>query len=216
MSYDITAVAALAREVGMTLTDFAAAHAELEADGLARLGLGKRQQEIADLPALNTDNGMRVSEIARDIDYDTANTHAALQALKKHGVVEELRSAVGEPSRWRLTPAHRGESNPYPRMAGLLKPGEWTTYDDISLAVHGTRSAAPAVERAAATLPHFPAPHRVLKPGGRIPAAWRRQASATAGCVRRLIDEGVRFDQNGRASRVHYVSWDGLAERQAA
>lgn len=217
------AFADLARDVGKALTAFADAirpqnpEMEPEAGDLRGLGLGKRQQEIAELSGLNSDKGMRANRIASDIGYDVANTHTALKALRERGVLEEVRSpTAGEPALWRLAPAYRGASDPYLRMAGFIRSGEWTTYGDISIAVRGDMSSARAVGRAAATQRHFPAPHRVLSSRGRVPAAWKSHESTTPDpeeCARRLESEGVAFDEKGRASRSHYVSWDTLLER---
>jgi alkylated DNA nucleotide flippase Atl1 len=219
-----TAVADLARQFGLALVDFAdavrpeepAAAEPATTPNLTALGLGKRQQEIAELTGLNSDRGMRASEIAAEISYDAANTHTALKALKDRGVVEELRPAEGEGPRWRLAPAFRGASDPYVRMAAFVRAGEWTTYGDISIAVRGDTSGARAVGRAAAMLPHFPTPHRVLWSGGRVPPTWKSHASPDPDpeeCIRRLQEEHVTFDEKGQASRKHYVSWDTLVAR---
>jgi alkylated DNA nucleotide flippase Atl1 len=222
MPDEMTAIADLARDLGAALTTFAeairpqVAPGEPAARSLTGLNLGRRQQEIVELPRLDTDKGLRANEIASEIGYDAANTHTALKTLKDRGVVEELRPTGGEPARWRLAAAHRGVSDPYCRMAGFVRPGEWTTYGDISIAVRGDMSSARAVGRAAATLPHFPAPHRVLWSGGRVPPAWKSHESASPDpeeCVRRLRAEGVAFDKQGHAVRAYYVSWDVLVER---
>jgi alkylated DNA nucleotide flippase Atl1 len=98
----------------------------------------------------------------------------------------------------------------------MVRKGEWTTYGDVSLAVRGDTRAARAVGRAAAKLPHFPNPHRILWNGGRVPPTWRSAASAFPDpeeCRRRLAEDGVTFDAGGHASREHYVSWTELVER---
>jgi alkylated DNA nucleotide flippase Atl1 len=217
------AIADLARSFGVALTTFAETvcperppAAEPATPDLTTLGLGRRQREIAELPSLNSNRGMRASEVAAEIEYDAANTHTALKALRDRGVVEEIRLERGEGPRWRLTPAFRGASDPYVRMVGFVWAGEWTTYGDISIAVRGDTRGARAVGRAAATLPHFPTPHRVLWNGGRVPPTWKSHASTDPNpeeCVRRLKDEQVTFDEKGHASRAHYVSWDVLVER---
>src|SRR3954452_23774936 len=136
------------------------------------LGLGSRQREIVALPELATDHGMTTAEVAKATGQtDAANTHTALQALAKRGVLEHL--ADERPARWRLVPALRGVSDPYLAMAGHVRAGEWTTYGDISIAVRGDTKAARAVGRAAATIAHFPHPHRVLWSGGGHPATPR-------------------------------------------
>jgi alkylated DNA nucleotide flippase Atl1 len=220
---DYSAAAAdLVRGIGLALTTFAdaisptAPSAAPTASDITSLGLGKRQQQIAELPGLTTDDGLRASEISAEIKYDPANTHTALKALKERGVLEELRTDPSEPPKWRLAPSFRGMSDPYLRMAGFVRRGEWTTYGDISIAVRGDTSAARAVGRLAATLPHFPSPHRVLWSGGRVPPTWKSGASATPDpdeCIRRLRDDDVEFDDKGHASRRNYVSWDVLVQR---
>ena len=176
------------------------------ADDLASARLGRRQQEIASLAGLDTKEGMSTREVAREIDYDGPNTHTALYALAAHRIVEGFRH--GEHTRWRLTPKYRS-ANPYLAIAQLVAAGEWTTFDDISLVVHGNLRHGRAVVRAAVELPDFPA-HRVLPPGGRVPPAWRSYATKTPDpgeCVRLLCGEGVPVDLDGRASRAHRVGW---------
>ena len=185
------------------------------ADDLASARLGRRQQEIASLAGLDTEAGMSTSDVAREIDYDAPNTHTALYALAARGIAEGFRH--GEHTRWRLTPRYRS-ANPYLAIAQLVAAGEWTTFDDISLVVHGDLRHGREVVRASVDLPDFPA-HRVLPPGGQVPRAWRSHATKTpdpAECVRLLASEGVPVDLDGRASRAHYISWDLLVERGAA
>ena len=141
------AIADLAHQLGTALVAFAEgfrpdeiASSDSSASGLDEFGLGRRQREIAELPGLNTNHGMRAAEVATAIDYDPANTHTALKALGARGVLEEFRpkddgpEGPDGPPRWRLAPSFRGMSDPYLRMAGLVRPGEWTTYGDISIA----------------------------------------------------------------------------------
>ena len=97
-----------------------------------------------------------------------------------------------------------------------MKRGEWTTYGDVSVAVRGDMAGARAVGRAAATLPQFPNPHRILRAGGEVPPSWKSSPGSRPDpeqCVERLKAEGVTFDEKGRASRKFYVSWDVLVER---
>ncbi len=209
-------LAELAESTASALLAFArAVRPAADTDGgadLASVGLGRRQQEIAALAGLDTEEGMSTSEVAREIDYDAANTHAALYALAARGIAEGFRH--GDHNRWRLTPRYRS-ANPYLAIAQLVAAGEWTTFDDISLVVHGDRRHGRDVVRASVELPDFPA-HRVLPPGGQVPAAWRSYATKTADpgeCVRLLSSEGIPIDGDGRASRAHYISWDLLAER---
>jgi DNA-binding MarR family transcriptional regulator len=212
-------LAELAESTAAALLAFAQAvrpASDREDDGadLASLGLGRRQREIATLASLDTDEGLSTSEVAREIDYDAANTHAALYALAARGVAESFRH--DEHTRWRLTARYRS-ANPYLPIAQLVTAGEWTTFDDISLVVHGDLRHGREVMRASVELPDCPA-HRVLPPGGQVPRAWRSYETKTADpgeCVRLLAGEGVAVDGDGRASRVHYIGWDLLAERAA-
>ena len=184
------------------------------ADDLARARLGRRQQEIASVAGLDTEAGMSTSEVAREIDYDAANTHTALYALAARGIAEGFHD--GDHTRWRLTPRYRS-ANPYLAIAQLVVAGEWTTFDDISLVVHGDLRHGREVVRASVDLPDFPA-HRVLPPGGQVPRGWRSYATKTPDpgeCVRLLCGEGVPVDGEGRAARAHRVGWDLLAERAA-
>ena len=179
---------------------------------LANAGLGHRQQEIAAVAGLDTEEGMSTREVACAIDYDAANTHTGLYALAARGIAEGF--SHGDHTRWRLTPRYRS-ANPYLAVAQLVAPGEWTTFDDVSLVVHGDLRHGRDVVRAAVELPDFPA-HRVLPPGGQVPPAWRSYATKTPDpgeCVRLLAGEGVPVDGDGRASRAHYIGWDQLAER---
>jgi alkylated DNA nucleotide flippase Atl1 len=121
-----------------------------------------------------------------------------------------------KPIHWRLAPQYRATADPYLAVAAYVLPGEWTTYGDISVAVRGDTQGARAVGRAAATLEHFPNPHRVLQSGGIIPEGWKTTDSDIANpevCRERLEAEGISFDEHGRASRDHYVAWDVLVER---
>jgi len=66
---------------------------------------------------------------------------------------------------------------------------------------------------AAATLPYFPNPHRVLKAGGVIPAEWHDSDRAgPEECRRRLEAEDVEFDGDLADARQR-VTWEELRER---
>lgn len=101
----------------------------------------------------------------------------------------------------------------YASVARLVRRGEWTSYGDISAAVHGSPGSARAVGRAAATYDDFPNAHRVLRADGSV-------ARGTGSCSRgpltvreRLEREGISFDRGGRAERAKRVEWDELAQR---
>lgn len=112
--------------------------------------------------------------------------------------------------------AARAEDD-YVRIAGLVGPGEWCTYGDISTAARGDARAARAVGRAAATHPRFPAAHRVLRSGGTIAEEWGgAEGLGPAECRRRLEAEGVVFTADGRAGPEFRVTWDELVLRDGA
>lgn len=107
--------------------------------------------------------------------------------------------------------------NEYVRIAGLVRPGEWCTYGDISTAARGDARAARAVGRAAAAHPGFPAAHRVLRSGGAIAEEWgAAERLGPAECRRRLEAEGVAFTPDGRARPEFRVTWDELVLRDRA
>lgn len=185
------------------------------ADPIEDLSLGQRQREMVDVLRDADEGGLMTSHICdRMGGYDTANAHVALRALQSRRVVEVVPGK--RPIHWRLAPQYRANAEPYVAIAERVWEREWTTYGDISIAVRGDMMGARAVGRAAATLEHFPNPHRVLQSGGRIPERWRSSDSAEPNpeeCRRRLEEEGVSFDDHGRASRDYYVGWDVLVER---
>jgi alkylated DNA nucleotide flippase Atl1 len=184
-------------------------------DPITEMSLGARQREMVDVLRAAEENGLTTSGICQLMGgYDTANAHVSLRSLESRGVLEEVPGQ--RPIRWRLAGRYRATADPYLAIAEQVKLGEWTTYGDISVAVRGDTMGARAVGRAAAMLERFPNPHRVLQSGGRIPDGWKSSQSEEPNpeeCRRRLADEGVQFDEHGRASRQNYVAWDVLVER---
>ncbi len=143
--------------------------------------------------------------------YDEANTWIVMRALEGQGLVELVPGV--EPQRWRVATRYRGSAVPYVEVATLIRAGEWASYGDISIAVHGTPNAARAVGRAAAKLRHFPNAHRVLGRGGIIPDGWRsHEGLGPEECQRRLEAEGVRFT-DGHADPARHITWEELRER---
>jgi len=174
--------------------------------------LGKRQRQIIQLPGLRDEAGMKTAEIASSIDYDVPNVYLTLQGLQRMGMIEQVVGVT--PQRWRFTARYRATAEPYIRVAGQVRKGEWTTYGDISIAHRGDTLAARAVGRAAATLAMFPNPHRVLKEGGLVPEGWHdHEGRGPDECRRRLEAEGVSFTDDGRADPAHRVTWDVLVDR---
>ena len=155
---------------------------------------------------------MKTAEIAAGIEYDKPNTYTTLRALERAGLVEMVRGQT--PQRWRLAPRYRTTAATFARVASRIRPGEWSTHGDISIAVRGDVTAARGVGRAAATRPDFPAPWRVLKEGGFIHEHWLdAEGRGPDEARRRLEAEGIEFDADGRASRSSRVGWDVLLER---
>ena len=158
--------------------------------------LGKRQVQIVELPALATDDGMKTADVAAAIEYELPNTYSALHALARNQVVEMVPGR--EPQHWRLVRRYRQTSRAYARVAENVKPREWTTAGDVSIAVRGDTSAARAI--AAAQLSH------------RVLTGDRHSAEA----LRQLQEEGVELLPDGNPDPRQRVSWDELSRRAAA
>jgi len=111
--------------------------------------------------------------------------------------------------------AHSKRTPPtFARVASHIRPGEWSTYGDISRAVQGDHMAARGVGRAAVTQPDFPAPWRVLNADGLIHPHWRDvDGHGPQEARRRLRSEGVLFDEDNRARQEFRVTWDVLRKR---
>lgn len=104
----------------------------------------------------------------------------------------------------------------YAAIGGLVERGEWTTYGDISVVVHGSRRYARHVGRAAATYEPFANAQRVLGSGGLVAAGWRdAHGDGPAACRRRLEREGVDF-VGGRADPRRGITWEDLIARADA
>jgi alkylated DNA nucleotide flippase Atl1 len=92
-----------------------------------------------------------------------------------------------------MAPPYRTTSAVFMRMASRVRPSEWTTYGDISIAVRGDTKAARGVGQAAAALAAFPHPERVLMEGGRINPKWRDSEGRGPDSCRQLLEkQGVR------------------------
>ena len=218
-------LARLARQIAKNLTEFAHALEDEIADQAFEQfdevaepaqahNLGIRQRQIVELPGLATEDGMKTGAIAIAIDYEVPNTYSTLQALVRAGIVEQVPDK--EPQHWRLARRYRSNASAFMRIAAHLLRGEWTTYGDISIAVMGSPKGARGVGRAAATLPDFPYPHRVLMEGGTVSPGWRSdEGLGPAECERRLRDEGVRLDADGKADPAQRVAWEELMRRDA-
>lgn len=177
--------------------------------------LGRRQRQILELPALAHADGVKTSQIADAIQYEVPNTYTTLQALARHGIVEQVSGK--EPQHWRLARRYRGNAEAFMRIASNVRKGEWTTYGDVSIAVIGHPNGARGAGRAAATAPEFPNPHRVLMEGGTINPNWRDgEGRGPAECRRRLEeDDGVPFNEEDVADPTRRVAWDELMKRDA-
>ena len=213
---DNEALAALAISIAEDLQRFAnairePALTEGEEDEASELsGMGPRQRQAYDLLRRVSAEGIKTSELAEAMQYDVPNTYLTLKSLVNRGLVEMVPGS--SPQRWRPIRG-RGSSAPYIAAAHLIRPGEWVTYGDVSIAVRGDDRAARAVGRAAATLPDFPNPHRILQRGGVIPEGWRDgEGRGPEECLRRLMTEGVMF-KDGHADKGRHLAWEELRQR---
>jgi uncharacterized protein len=200
-------LADLARTLASALQDFAEAvtSADRPMPGVASGApprpedehtLGKRQRQIVEVPGLAAEDGMKTADIAAAIDYEVPNTYAALQALARSQVVEQVPDR--QPQHWRLARRYRGTSRSFAEAVATLAPGEWTTAADVSIAVRGDVAAADAVARAE------------LSP--RVLADERPDG----GSAERLAGEGTPFLDDGRPDPRARVTWDELARRVTA
>jgi alkylated DNA nucleotide flippase Atl1 len=215
-----TAFATLARSIGEALLRFADECGDAAPDSGASptaevdvpVGRGQRQQQILDLPGLAAEQGMKTSDVANGIGYEVPNTHSTLQALERNGLIEGVKGS--SPQRWRLAARYRNTAPVFMRIASRLRAGEWTTYGDISIAVRDDTKAARGVGRAAAKLSDFPHPERVLMDGGVINPNWiDAEGRGPTYCQQLLSEQGVRFDESGRADPSQRVAWDELRRR---
>jgi len=93
-------------------------------------------------------------------------------------------------------------------IAGLVGPGEWSTYGEIARVALGGRGAR--VVGGAAARGQLANAHRILLSGGRIsPGGGVRRVAEVR---RRLEAEGVRF-QGARADPSRHVTWLDLEAR---
>lgn len=180
-----------------------------------RSGLGTRQAQVFEVLSAAPEAGLSTADIARAMGgYDVPNTYLTLRRLEQMALAELIPGS--KPQRWRLHPKQRGDAGPYLVAAQQIRKGEWTTYGDISIAVRGDDKGARAVGRAAAMLPSFPAPHRVLKAGGVVPPDWHSSGGGGPDeCVRRLAADGVLL-VDGRADPARRVNWEELRGRLRA
>lgn len=174
---------------------------------------GPRQQEVLHLlSSLVVEAGLKTAEISRAINMEQPNTYLTLQALTKQGLVELVPGV--EPQHWRMAPRFRlGQK--IRDVASLVRPGEWTSYGDISQVVYGHAKGAQAVAAVASSrLTDFPNPHRVLEYTGRIPAKWTDRSGQNAQvCADLLRAEGVDVDQEMFAHGRHHVTHEELSAR---
>lgn len=185
-----------------------------EIEQVSALGRGHRQRQVLALEGLYAATGMTTREVAIAIEYDDANVWLVLDALRRRDVVEIVPGS--DPQRWRISERHRRTAEPYVAIARLVRAGEWTTYGDVAVAAGMSAHSAIAVGRAAATLPNFPNPHRVLKKGGLIAEDWHDDEGRGADeCRRRLKEEGVKFVQD-HANPAQRVTWEILRDRAEA
>ena len=93
---------------------------------------GHRQQEILELLLAAPDEGWKTGFIAQAANMEQANAYLALQALQRQAIVELVPGS--DPQKWRLVPRYR-QRQQILSAANLVRPGEFTTYGDISLVV---------------------------------------------------------------------------------
>jgi alkylated DNA nucleotide flippase Atl1 len=169
---------------------------------------GRVQKQIVALPEMYKAAGMSAGEIARQLEYDEANTYGVLKTLTEARVVEGV--AGQKPRRWRMSLTHR--RNRVLRLSRLIPEGKWTTYGDFSIAVYDNVKMAITVGQAAAKNPAFVNPHRVLWSGGVIKETWRDdEGNGPEECERRLAADGIEVI-DGVAEEEAFIGWQKLKE----
>ncbi len=171
---------------------------------------GERQRAIAALTDLFNPKGMTASEVARQVNYDEANTYTVLDSLVKSGLLEVVASS--NPRRWRMS---RNQRKDRVFLASrLINEGEWTTYGDIAVAVFGNLRMARAIGRITAN-PTFANPHRVLGANGIVHSDWSdAQGNGPDYCQALLEREGLNFVA-GHADKSQHVNFEELRARLA-
>jgi alkylated DNA nucleotide flippase Atl1 len=168
---------------------------------------GAVQRRIAGLRDLATTAGMTAGQIAKEVDYDEANTYTAVNGLEKTGMVELVEGS--SPRRWRLAVKHR--RNRVLRLSRLISEGRWTTYGEFSIAVYGNWRMAITIGRVAAKNPAFANPHRVLKAGGVVDDDWHdEKGRGPEECKRRLSEEKVWLADEDKADPKLFLGWEEL------
>ncbi len=100
------------------------------------------------------------------------------------------------------------------RLAQLVRPGEWTTYGELSKAAIGRSSAAMAIGNMARSNTGFANPHRVLDRSGHIAEGWLSdEGEGPEACRRQLEDENLEFDSSGAASEAAFICAEELNRR---
>jgi hypothetical protein len=173
---------------------------------------GPLQQSIADLPGLMDSVGLSSVEVAAQVECSVPNIYRLLRALCDSGVIEPV-PGTG-PHRWRLSEAHRRSPAVFERYASSVRPGEWTSCADLSIAGRGDLFAARLVCWAAEHVDGFPNAQRVLLTGGvPHPSDHEHQRRRPAEIRGLLIGEGLAFTSAGSAAPSRRVTWDQLRDR---
>ncbi|PZG13454.1 hypothetical protein C1I95_23665 [Micromonospora craterilacus] len=172
-----------------------------------------RAKQILELPQMATADGMEAAEIAAAIGCDECNIYRVLRLMELHRLLE---STGVKPRRWRLSARLHTMGAVYVRLASRLRPGEWTTSGDISIAARGDTRAATAISDAVRAAPSFPHPERILLDGGRIDPTGRHGRDGGIDRCRELLEQqGVRFAGEA-ADPAQRVLWDELRRRDEA
>jgi hypothetical protein len=104
-------LSAAANQLAVDLSEAAEVSTERVPESLPEVSpeslvLGVRQQQIASLPGLRDDEGMKTSDVARAAEMsDVTNVYQTLQNLVRRGVVEQIPNS--RPQRWRLVSRFR-------------------------------------------------------------------------------------------------------------
>jgi alkylated DNA nucleotide flippase Atl1 len=226
MSPNNVTYAAIARRVQAALDELAAAAGDFAASLEIETGLqadrsdavqvpkarGSRQQEILDLlMKAENEEGMRPGAIAKALRIENPNTYTALEALAAQGLAERIPNS--DPQEWRLAERYR-RSQRIVALANVVRPGEWTSYGDISQVMYGHPSGGQAVGMVMLHLADQVPGHRILAHTGEISEYWSNSDGQDRTHAAQLLrGEGVEVSDDFFAHGRHRVTAAALASR---
>ena len=98
-------------------------------------------------------------------------------------------------------------------VSSLVRPGEWTTYQEVGEVVYGHGHAGQPVGTAIRQEGHETYAHRILRRGGKVADLWQGIGGGPEACKDRLREEGVWDDTRDRARPEAFIAAETLQQR---